>query len=81
MKLQVEKFQFSKVMPFIPCNTITSVLHGVPRSIVNCTLEALQDKSRFWDHTFSQAEFAKESIVHGWIGTYGRVLLKREGLM
>ena len=26
-----------------------------------------QDELRFWDHTFPQAEFAKDGIVHGFI--------------
>ena len=68
-------------MPFIPCNTTIGVLHGVSSSIINCTLESFRGKLRFWDHTFPQIEFAKDGIVHGSLGTRGRVLLKREGPM
>ena len=59
----MEKFRFSKVMPFILGNTTIGVLYTVPSSIVNCTLEALRSRSRVWDHTFSQTEFAKDDIV------------------
>ena len=57
-------FRFSKVMHIISYNTTIGVLHGVPSSIVNCTLETLRGRSRFWDHTFPQSEFAKDGIVH-----------------
>jgi len=76
-----KRFRFSKVVLFIPCDTTIGALHGVPSSIVNYTLKALRGISRFWDHTFSQAEFAKYGIIHGSIRIRGRVLLKREGLM
>jgi len=58
------RFRFSNVMLFISCNTITGVLHCVPSSIVNCTLEAFRDRSRFWDNPFPQIEFAKDDIIH-----------------
>jgi len=75
-----KRFRFSKVTPFIPSNTTINVLHGVPSSIINYILEAFRGRSRFWDHTFSQAEFARDDIIHGLIGTRGWVLLKRKGL-
>ena len=66
-------------MFFIQCNTIIGVRHGVPSSIVNCTLEALQGRSRFWDQTFSQAEFAKDDIIYGRIDRNSRKSSFEEG--
>jgi len=60
-----KRFKFFKVILFISCHTTIGVLHGVPSSIANCTLEALRSRSRFWDHIFPETEFAKNDIVHG----------------
>jgi len=51
-------------MPFILCNTTIGILDGVSSSNVNCTLKDLRGRSKYWDHTFPQAEFAKDGIVH-----------------
>jgi len=40
------------MMLFISYHMTISVLHGVPSSNTNCTLEDRQGKSKFWNHTF-----------------------------
>ena len=60
-----KRLRIFKVILFISCHMTISILHGVPSSIVNCTLKVLRDRSRFWDHTFPQAEFAKDGIING----------------
>jgi len=44
-----------------------------------CTLDALRGRSRFWDHTFPQAEFTKDEIVPGSIDRNSRTSTFEKG--